>query len=145
MKNFILSLALIIVAGASTANASGEDPRAEKKFSQQFSGAQNVKWTKLEDGYLRVTFILNGIGAETYFDKDSEIVGTVRNLFYGQLPLSVVQAINNKFGEIVPLEAKEITNEDGTSYRVLFEQKSKKYSVRVNSLGEIIDKQKIRK
>lgn len=146
MKNLIVSLAMVLTAGITPALASGTDtdPRAEKVFSQKFSGAENVKWTRLDDGYLRVTFLLNGIGAETFFDKDAEIVGTVRNLFYNQLPLSVVQTISNKFGEPTIIEVKEITNDDGTSYKVVFEQKNKKYMVRLGSLGDILDMEKER-
>jgi hypothetical protein len=145
MKNLIVAVAIAMTSATPVfASDGGTDPRAEKKFSQQFAGAQHVKWTRLEDGYLRVTFVLNGIGAETYFDKDAELLGTVRNLFYSQLPLAVLQSVENKFGEITVIETKEVTNADGTSYRLIFEQKNKKYTVRLNSLGEIVDIQKKR-
>src|SRR5690349_9731328 len=121
MKNLIVSLAMVLGSVAPALASGGEtDPRAEKKFSQQFAGAQHIKWTRLDDGILRVTFVLNGIGAETYFDKDAELLGTVRNLFYNQLPLAVVQAIDNKFGEIIVVEVKEVTNTDGTNYSIVF-------------------------
>jgi len=144
MKNLIVSLALVLIAGVIPALAHGTDtdPRAEKVFAQKFTGAQNIKWTRLEDGYLRVTFVLNGIAAESFFDRDAELLGTVRNLFYSQLPLTVIQEINNKFGETSVIEVKEITNSDGTSYKVVFELNNRKYSVRLTSLGEILDVQK---
>ncbi|SRR5258706_4348420 len=144
MKNLIVSLAVVVTASLNPvlAHATDSDPRAEKVFSEKFAGAQNIKWTRLDDGYLRVSFVLNGVGAESYFDRDAALVGTVRNLFYGQLPLSVIQTIANKFGETCVIEAKEITNEDGTSYKVIFEQKERKYSVRLSSLGEVMDVQK---
>jgi hypothetical protein len=147
MKNLILSIAIVLSVAPAFALGTDTDPRAEKKFSQQFVGAQNVKWTRLDEGYLRVTFVLNGIGAESFFDKDAELLGTVRNLFYSQLPLTVAQTLNNRFGEVTVIEVKEVTNGDGTSYKVVFEQKNRKYSVRLNSLGEVTDlvKEKIRK
>ena len=94
MKNLIVTLAVVLATGVTPllANATDTDPRAEKIFAQQFAGAENVKWTSLDDGYLRVTFVLNGIGAESFFDKDAELLGTVRNLFYSQLPLVVIQS-----------------------------------------------------
>ena len=144
MKNLIVSLAVIVTAAfiPALANGTDTDPRAEKIFAQQFAGAQNVKWSRLDDGYLRVTFVLNGIGAESYFDRDAELVGTVRNLFYSQLPLAVLQTIGNRFGEASVIEVKEITNVEGTSYKLVFEQKNKKYRVRVDSMGAIMDLQK---
>ena len=149
MKNLIVSLALAIAAGTTPAMAqvTGTDPRAERVFARNFAGAQNIKWTRLDDGYLRATFVLNGIGAESFFDSDAELVGTVRNLFYNQLPLTVLQTISNRFDEAAVIEVKEITNSDGTSYKVVFEQKNKKYKVRLSSTGEFLDiqKEKIKK
>lgn len=149
MKNLVVSLAVALTTAIIPALAyAGDhtDPRAERKFAGQFTGAQNVKWTRLDDGYLRVTFVLNGVGAESYYDNDAELLGTVRNLFYNQLPLPVVQTIDNKFGAITVIEVKEITNEDGTSYKVVFEQEDKKYTVRLNSLGILdVKKEKMKK
>lgn len=149
MKNLIVTLAVVLAAGVTPllANGTGTDPRAEKKFAQQFAGAQHVKWTSLNDGYLRVTFLLNGVSAESFFDKDAELLGTVRNLFYSQMPLVVIQGLENRFGVATVIEIKEVTNIEGTSYRVVLEEKDKKYRVRLNSLGEITElvKEKIKK
>jgi hypothetical protein len=144
MKNLIVSLTALFVTALTPAlvHAADNDPRAEKLFSKQFAGAQNVKWMKLADGYLRVTFVLNGIGAETFFNADAELVGTVRNLFYNQMPLAVMQTVDNKFERASVVEVKEITNDDGTSYKVVLEQKNKKYILRLNSLGQITELQK---
>ncbi|MFI5130173.1 MAG: hypothetical protein ACHQFX_09290 [Chitinophagales bacterium] len=149
MKSLIVTLAVVLATGVTPllANATDTDPRAEKIFAQRFAGAQHVKWTSLDDGYLRVTFVLNGIGAESFFDKDAEFLGTVRNLFYSQLPLVVIQGLDSRFGGSSVIEVKEITNIDGASYRVVLEQKDKRYRVRLNSLGEITElvKEKIKK
>jgi hypothetical protein len=144
MKNLIVSLAVVLAAGFTPAIANGTDgdPRAEKKFAKQFAGAEHIKWTRLDNGYLRVAFVLNGTGAESFFDSDAQLLGTVRNLFYNQLPLAVLQTIDTKFGQAVVVEVKEITTSEGTSYRVVFEQKEKRYNLRLNSHGEITELQK---
>jgi hypothetical protein len=144
MKNLIVSLAALFVTAMTPllAHATDTDPRAEKIFAKQFAGAQNIKWTKLTDGYLSVTFVLNGIGAETFFNADAELIGTVRNLFYNQMPLVVMQTVDNKFTGASVIEVKEITNSDGTCYKVVLEQKNRKCFLRVNSLGQITELQK---
>ncbi len=146
MKNLIVSLTALVITAATPVlvHASDYDPRAEKTFAREFAGAQNVKWTKLDDGYLRVTFVLNGIGAETFFNSDGELLGTVRNLFYNQLPLVVMQTVDSKFAGSSVIEVKEITNDDGTSYKVMLEQKNKKYSLRLNSLGQITEAERVK-
>jgi hypothetical protein len=144
MKNLIVSLTALVVTAATpvVAHATDTDPRAEKIFARQFAGAENVIWMRLDEGYLRVTFVLNGIGAETFFDADGELVGTVRNLFYNQLPLVVMQTVDNKFKGAVAVEVNEITNADGTSYKIVLEEKNKKYNIRVNSLGQVTEVQR---
>src|SRR5215831_7134388 len=149
MKNLIVAVTTLIATAVTPtlAHASDIDPRAERVFAKQFAGAQYVKWNTMEDGYLRVTFVLNGIGAESFFNEDGELLGTVRNLFYNQLPLLVMQSVDSKFAGSSILEVKEITNDDGTNYKVILENNGKKYTLKLNSLGQITDseKQKLRK
>ncbi|HET6996588.1 MAG TPA: hypothetical protein VFI06_16450 [Chitinophagaceae bacterium] len=150
MKNFIVATATVLATALSPvfANGSNDNPQAAKKvFAKEFVGAQNIKWSELHDGYQKVTFVLNGTAAETYFDAEGELLGTIRNLLYNQLPLAVMQKVNNKFNEGVILVVNEITNPDGTTYQVTLEQKNRKYNVRLNSLGEVIgvQKEKIKK
>jgi len=147
MKNLIVSLALVLTTGSTPLLAHGinNDPRAEKVFTRQFAGAENVKWTTLDEGYEKVVFTLNGVRAEAYYSVDAELLGTVRNLSLNQLPLLVIQTLGNKFADAAIIEVKEITNSDGTQYKVLLEQKEKKYNLRFNSLGNILEKEKIKK
>jgi len=149
MKNWIVSFAAVLATGLTPvfANETNDDPRAAKIFAKEFAGAQNVKWSRIEDGNLRVTFLLNGVAAETFFNADAEMLGTIRNLFYNQLPLSVMQTVNNRFVDGVVLDVKEITNPEGTTYKLTLEQKGRKYYVRLNSLGQVTEviKQRIKK
>jgi hypothetical protein len=144
MKNLIASLALVFATGLTPAFANGinDGPGAEEVFAKQFAGAENVKWTKLNDGYLKATFTLSGIRAEAFFDGNAEFIGAVRNLLYSQLPLAVMQTISNKFETAAIIEVKEITNHEGTGYRVVLEQKNKKYKLKLNSHGEITEFQR---
>ncbi|HEY6504783.1 MAG TPA: hypothetical protein VIZ28_12460 [Chitinophagaceae bacterium] len=147
MKNLFVTLAVVVATGLAPVLATGNqpgDPRSEAIFAKQFSGAENVKWTELEDQFKKVSFTLGGIRAEAYFSNEGELLGTVRNLFFSQLPLNVIQAVNTKFSEPVIIEAKEITNADGTSYRIILEHTDKRYNLKLNSLGEITDQQKVK-
>ena len=135
MKNLIVSLATVLATGLAPAFAhtTNDNPRAEKVFAQQFAGAENVKWTKLADDYLKASFTLSGIRVEAYFNQDGELQGTLRNLFYNQLPLAVMQTVSHKFNGAVIVEIKEITNNDGTSYYVTLEEGDKKVVLKATS------------
>lgn len=83
MKNLIVTLSLVLTTGITPllANETSNDPRTEAVFLKQFSGAENVKWTKLEEGFEKVAFTLGGIRVEAYFNSEGELAGSVRNLF----------------------------------------------------------------
>src|SRR5258705_11366058 len=131
MKKLIVSFSLVLATGLAPvfANGTGNDPRIEKVFSKQFAGAEDVKWTKIDDDFQKVSFVLGGTRAEAYFNSDGELLGTVRNLFFSQLPLVVMQGVNKRYTGTVVTEVKEITNSEGTSYRVVLEQKEKKINL----------------
>lgn len=146
MKNLIVSLsvAFAVVTAPAYANSVPGEPQAEKVFATQFSGATDVKWSTLNNGYKQVIFTLNGVRAMSFFDASGELLGTMRNLFFNQLPLSVMQTIGNQYSGAVMIETKEITNSEGTSYRVGFEYKEKRYNLRLNSSGDILEQEKIK-
>jgi hypothetical protein len=147
MKNLIVTLSIALATGITPAlaNETHVDPRTEAVFSKQFSGAENVKWTKLENGFEKVAFTLADTRVEAYFNNEGELAGTVRNLFFNQLPLTVMQTVNSKFAGAIVLETREINNEEGTSYRIVLEQKDKKYSLKLSSHGEMLEVSKTKK
>lgn len=144
MKKLIVSLATVLATGLAPAFAhtTNDNPRAEKVFAQQFAGAENVKWTELSDDYVKASFTLSGIRVEAYFNQDGELEGTLRNLFYNQLPLAVMQTVSHKFTGAVIVEIKEITNNESTSYRIVLELKNTKYNLKLNSFGEITEQER---
>jgi hypothetical protein len=121
------------------------DPKAEQIFNRQFVGAQNISWSRTEEGVLKVNFVWAGHSTVAYFNEKSEIVASVRALFYDQLPLTVIRSVESKYQSPVVIEVREISNEEGTQYALVLEEKEKKYSIRLNSLGEVINKERIKK
>jgi hypothetical protein len=143
MKKLILSLSVMLAGLVPVlANDQTNDPSAEKVFASLFVGASDARWTKLANGYQKVNFSLNGVRAESIFDENAELLGTVRILFFNQVPLSVMQTIGSRFPQAVVVDVREISNAEGTSYRIVFELKNKRYTVRLNSLGSILEQQK---
>ena len=123
----------------------GNENDAVLTFQKQFVGADNVKWTKSEDGFQRVAFTWNSRRMEAYFDRDGEFAGAVRGLFYDQMPLIVIRSIERNFKKPLVLEVREITNTEGTFYSLLMEIKGKKYRVKVDIGGGILDQERVKK
>ena len=147
MKKIFLSLSLLLTVAASTAFASDAtepSPGLQETFKQEFPGAQHVSWT-YQEGYQKATFILGGRRSVAFFDSNNELAGSIRDLFYDQLPLTVMKAADKKFPEADFSEVREINNADGTTYVLTAESSSKKYKLKINSSGSITEVERVNK
>lgn len=147
MKQFFLAITLMLAVAFTAAAHStpkGESP-VEKTFSQLFAGASHVSWSKEEGNFLRASFLWGDHHTIAYFDGSGRLLGSIRALFFSQLPLSVLRSFNNNFEGHIVLEIREISNEEGVSYTLVTEHKDKKYKVRLGSMGSVIEKVRIKK
>jgi len=147
MKQFflVLSLSLAVVLTASANPTPVNDPKVEKAFSKLFAGASNVSWSKEEGNYLKASFVWGDHYTVAYFGEDGKLLGSIRGLFFNQLPLSVIRSFNSSFSDHIVLEVREISNDEGVSYTLLTEHKNKKYRIRMNGLGDVIEKTRVKK
>ena len=146
MKKFLLLLPLLLVITCLTAFArlnTPVDPRAEQAFKKEFAGAANVIWSKAGE-FLRVSFTWADHQTVAYFNADAELVGCIRGLFFNQLPLTVIRSVEKQFKNSIVLEIREITNDEGVNYTLVAEYKDKKYKIRLNSLGDLLAKEKLK-
>lgn len=147
MKKIFLAAAFFTatVTSAFANPVEKSDPKAEQVFNKQFAGAQNICWSKTEEGLLKVNFVWAGHSTVAYFNEKAEIVASVRSMFYDQLPLAIIRSVESRYKSPVVIEVREISNEEGTQYAVVLEEKTKKYSIRLNSAGEVLSSQKVKK
>jgi hypothetical protein len=147
MKKFFLLLPLLLAVLSVTSfarNTPDGDPRAEKAFNKYFAGAANAEWSE-EAGFIKVTFTWAEHRTIAYFNLNGELAGSIRNLFFNQLPLSVTRSVQQNFQNPIVVEIKEISNEEGIYYALTVEENNKKFKVRANSIGEILEKTKVKK
>lgn len=147
MKKIFLLLPLLLVVTSITAFSrlhNNVDPRTEQVFKNEFAGAANVIWAKAGD-FLKVSFTWADHQAVAYFNTDAELVGCIRGLFFNQLPLTVIRSVERNFKNAVIIEIREITNDEGVSYKLVVEYKNKKHKIRLNSFGDILENQKLKK
>jgi hypothetical protein len=145
MKRAIFSLSLLLTISASTVFANpGTDPLSEKTFKKEFRTAENVKWSQ-EDGYSKAEFVLGGSRAIAWFGTDGQLVGSVRDLLYNQLPLVVMSSVDKRFKDAAIFDVREVSNNEGTRYRLTLEYKARKYNVSVYTDGTISEILKTKK
>lgn len=138
MKKMIASFSLCLTAGLSTVFAANPDPNRQvlDVFKKEFATAQYVTWNK-EDNLDKATFQLGANWVTAYFSTAGQLEGCVRDIFYDQLPLVVMTAVDKRFTDATIIEVREITNSEGTSYRVTLEKNTKKYKLKIDSFGQI--------
>ncbi len=146
MKRIILSLSLLLTVAITTTFANGGNPISDqvlKSFKKEFATAQLVQWNDLGE-YLKASFVLGDHRVEAYFNTEGELLGSVRGLFYNQLPLAVMTSLDKRFAEADILDVNEITNAGGTSYLVNLEFHDKKYRVKADPGGNLGEIEKVR-
>ena len=147
MKKIILALAIFAVAGLSSSYAN-EDVKVSKKvlsaFQNDFNSAVNAKWS-VEKNFFKVSFTNMDMQVEAYYDEDGALLGSVRSLSFEQLPLAIIQGYNRRFEDAPVKKVVEITNIEGTSYRIWTEKENKSYKLKANASGEIVIMEKKKK
>ena len=146
MKKLFLSLSVMLtVAGTVLANDKTKvNEQVEAAFKKEFPAANLIEWNKPGEFY-KATFMLWDHRTEAYFTEDGQLQGSIRSLFYNQLPLAVMTAIDKRFEGAGILEVNEINNTEGTTYSLLLEVNNKKYGVKANASTGITEVRKLKK
>ena len=147
MKRIFVSLSFMLAVGLTTVFANDEinvSDKVKEAFKKEFARAESVKWSDLGD-YQLATFVFGSHRMEAYFNTDGELQGSVRDLLFDQLPLAVMRSFDNRFAGADISDIREITNTEGTSYRLTVESQHKKYHVKVDTGGNFSEIVKVKK
>ena len=147
MKKLLLSLSLVLTVALGTAFAAPDpfiNEAVKEAFKKEFSGAELVEWREVGN-HLKATFVLNGYRTEAYFNQEGELQGSARSLFFSQLPLVVMTAIDKRYNGADILDVNELNSNSGTYYRITLVTGKKKYRVRVDADGTVVDTERLRK
>ena len=139
MKKIFLFLSFAMIVGMTSAFASGDPsvgPRVQQSFKKEFPTADFVKWDT-DQGYFIATFVLNDYRTEAWFSEDGELLGTVRNLLYDQLPLAVMRGVEKRFPSQNISEIREISNINGTTYKMVVATKKGMFGLSATPDGEV--------
>ena len=146
IKRIIFSFVFLfaVITSARSAEDPGINEAVQASFEKEFAGAELIRWTDVGE-YMKATFILSDRRTEAYFREDGQLEGSVRSLFYNQLPLIVMTSFDKKYSGAEVWDIFEINNSQGTTYRITLEYKHKKYRVRMDASGNIKDIEKLKK
>ncbi len=147
VRKIFLALSFMLVIAGASAYAASEPEISEKvkaSFNKEFVGAHLLEWNDLGE-YKKATFILGNHRTQAFFREDGQLAGSIRSLFYSQLPLAVMTSVDKRFAISAIWDVSEINNSSGTTYIITLETKIRKYKVKVDSNGNFNDIERIRK
>jgi hypothetical protein len=82
-----------------------------------------------------VDFAQNGFRVEAYFDQTGELLGTLRNILFNELPIAVTIALSKKYQDAPVYEIFEYTIGDETFYKMKIDVPGKTLFIRSSISG----------
>jgi|SRR5215217_4472178 len=138
MKKTFVALLVMLAVGVTPVLANDKtNDKATEALKKEFVGAESVKWTDLGD-YKMALFIFNEYRIEAYFNNEGELEGFDRYISINQLPLEVLRSFSKHFAKAAVSDILEISNAEGTSYRLNVETQNGQYHVKISSTGAIL-------
>lgn len=147
MKRICLSWSFMLAIAVATAAAN--DPvliskEVQAAFKKEFPKSEVLSWNTVGE-LSRATFLLDGHRTDAYFSEDGLLQGTVRSLFFNQLPLAAITAVEKRYTAADVIEVYEITNLEGTAYRITLDSQEKRFRIKIDANGNITQSDKLKK
>ena len=105
------------------------DQQTSAAFHSDFTGATNAVWQKGE-GYLKVTFSINGSVLFAYYKPGGELMAASRNISSSQLPLRLLTELKKDYYTYWITDLFELSVNNSTEYYVTLENSIKKKILR---------------
>lgn len=144
---FIPISILCILAGCSGGISEKNLPQQMvSSFNAKFTSASKVKWFSENDSVYEASFVFNGREHSALFTKEGQWLETETPVITAELPLTVVQTLNNGFYNYRIKSCKQMeTPSQGIFYEVLVKNDMGALEVRLNADGLILGKKEASK
>ena len=138
MKKILLSIATVLMIGASAFASGNNDGAANqtavRNFKKDFATATNIIWEQ-KDALTKATFTLNGQIMFAYYNTNGDLQAVVRNITSDQLPINLLASLRNEYNDCWITDLFEMASNDETTYYVTLETSEKKIVLRSSGLG----------
>ena len=140
----IFFLAAIVFAFSLRALADDPNEKVLNAFHKTFPHVKDVAWTESEHSY-EVKFKQDEILSKVTYDKEGNIIRTLRYYYEQQLPILVLSKVKSKFSDKKIFGVTEESSEDGTYYHIILEDEKHWFNITADSYGNIKVDKKFRK
>ena len=144
MKKILFAALLSLGSLSLFAAGPGVDEKILESFNKTFRNAEEVSWTEMEDSY-QVSFKQNTISSKITYDKQGNIVKTLRYYFEDQLPLMILSKVKNKYAGKKVHGVVEVSSESGTYYHITLEDEKSWTELKADVFANITVVKKFKK
>lgn len=133
MKKLMTIIAFALVSAGVYA---AEDPNEKvlKSFNETFNSAQEVKWEEYND-YFTVSFVHSGIRSKVNYDRDGNMLGSIRYYAPELLPLNIINKLKNENKSKKLFGVTEVTRGNEVTYYVKIEDAKHWITLKVDAAG----------
>ncbi len=141
----ILFIALLF--SAIVANSTPRPDISEKvlrAFKETFINATDVVWYE-NDSHYQANFKQASIITRASYDKEGELISTVRYYFEENLPAYILAKVKKRYAGKSVFGITEVTSSDEISYYIKLQDDKFWYTIKSDSWGSLEVKEKYRK
>ncbi|MGB8491800.1 MAG: PepSY-like domain-containing protein [Bacteroidales bacterium] len=146
MKTSILILSAILLFSFTAFGQTGKDVPAPVKsaFSQKFSKAANVKWTRENDKEWEAEFKMDGKDYSANFDNAGIWMETEYKISSKEIPASVTASIGKEFAGYKTDVSEVSETEKGKVYEFVLSKGKEKMEAAFSSDGKLLNKELVK-
>jgi hypothetical protein len=138
MKRILL--AAIVFVSSFSAMADDPSEKVLEAFNKTFPNVKEVAWTENEQSY-EVKFKQNEVLSKITYDRNGNILKTLRYYYEQNLPLLVLSKVKSRFNDKKVFGVTEESSEEGTYYHIILEDEKHWINITADSYGGIkVDK-----
>ena len=139
MKKILLA-AIVFVSSFSAMATDDPSEKVLDAFNKTFPNVKELAWTENDQSY-EVKFKQNEILSRVTYDKQGNILKSLRYYYEQGLPLLVLSKVKNKFSDKKIFGVTEESSDEGTFYHIILEDEKHWINITADGYGSIkVDK-----
>ncbi len=136
--------AAILVSSFNTFAADDPNEKVLGAFSKTFRDAKEVSWTESKNSY-EVSFKQNLVQSRINYDKEGNIIQTLRYYKEENLPLMVLSKVKSKYADKNIFGVTEMSSEEGTFFYITLEDDKNWVEIKSDVYGSLSVQKKFKK
>lgn len=115
-----------------------------KIFKTTFTNAKDVKWTEYETNY-SVSFSLEGVQSKVVYDKDGNMLSSLRYYSPDRLPVNLFSKLAKKYADRTLFGVTESSTDQEITYYIKMYDAKNWYTIKMDATGSMETYEKLKR